>query len=113
FAICEHLGTMTVPLVMEGSLRVIAKRRLLELAGGHGDCIDQVNAWYSIASKATWHSLSEVRQLFPHADVVGDKTIFNIKGNDYRLIVHILYSKGIIYIRDLLTHAEYNKGGWK
>jgi mRNA interferase HigB len=104
---------MTVPLVMEGSLRVIAKRRLLELATGYGDCVNQVNIWYNIASKAIWHNLSEVRQTFPQADVVGDKTVFNIKGNDYRLIVHILYDKGIIYIRDLLTHAEYNKGKWK
>ncbi len=86
-------------------MRVIAKRRLLELAAGYGDCVDQVNAWYSIASKAIWHDLSEVRQVFPHADIVGDKTVFNIKGSDYRLIVHILYNKGIIYIRDLLTHA--------
>jgi mRNA interferase HigB len=98
---------------MEGSLRVIAKRRLLELAGGHGDCIDQVNAWYSIASKATWHDLSEVRQTFRHADIVGDKTVFNIKGNDYRLVVYILYKTQTIYIKHLLTHAEYDKGAWK
>ncbi len=44
---------------------------------------------------------------------VGNKTVFNIKGNDYRLIVHILYDKGIIYIQHLLTHAEYDKGAWK
>jgi mRNA interferase HigB len=58
-------------------------------------------------------NLSEVRQTFRHADVVGDKTVFNIKGNDYRLIVHIRYDLGIIYIKDLLTHAEYDRGTWK
>lgn len=85
----------------------------MTLAAAHGDCGDQVAAWYKIASKATWRSLSEVRRTFPHADLVGDKTVFNIKGNAYRLVVHVLYDKGIIYIRDLLTHAEYNKGAWK
>ena len=49
----------------------------------------------------------------PYAAIVGDKTVFNIKGNDYRLIVHIRYSTGTIYIKDLLTHAEYDKGTWK
>jgi mRNA interferase HigB len=44
---------------------------------------------------------------------VAGKTVFNIKGNDYRLIVDILYDKGIIYIKDLLTHAEYDRGAWK
>lgn len=94
-------------------MRVIAKSRLLGLARAYGDCESQVTHWYGIASKANWHNLSEVRQSFPHADQVGDKTVFNIKGNDYRLIVHILYSKGIIYIRHLLTHAKYDKGNWK
>jgi len=57
--------------------------------------------------------LSDVRQTFCHADLVGDKTVFNIKGNDYRLITVIRYDLGIIYIKDLLTHAEYDKGKWK
>jgi mRNA interferase HigB len=43
---------------------------------------------------------------------VGDKTVFNIKGSDYRLIVHINYAMGIIYFKHLLTHAEYDKGTW-
>lgn len=94
-------------------MRIIAKSRLVALANVHGDCIQQVTDWYNIASKAEWHSLSEVRQTFRHADPVGDKTVFNIKGNDYRLIVYIRYEAGVIYIKDLLTHAEYDKGGWK
>lgn len=98
-------------------MRVIAKKRLMELArelsARHGDCVEQVSAWYRIASKATWHDLSDVRQAFRHADIVGDKTVFNIKGNNCRLIVHINYTTRTIYIRDLLTHNEYDNGGWK
>lgn len=94
-------------------MRIIAKSRLMAQAAGYGDCVKQVADWYNIASKATWRNLSEVRQTFRHADLVGDKTVFNIKGNDYRLIVHIRYGAGIIYIKQLLTHAEYDKGAWK
>lgn len=94
-------------------MRVIAKRRLFDLAAEYGDCVNPVNAWYHIASKAAWHSLNEVRQTYPQADLVGDKAVFNIKGNDYRLIVHIQYKTQTIYIRHLLTHAEYDKGNWK
>ena len=85
----------------------------MEFADAHGDCRSQVIAWYQIASKATWRNLAEVRQTFRHADAVGNKTVFNIKGNDYRLVVHILYDKGIIYIQHVLTHAEYDKGAWR
>jgi mRNA interferase HigB len=105
---CEHLIKLR-----ERGMRIIAKSRLMALAAAHGDCIGQVTVWYNIANKATWHDLSEVRRTFPHADPVGDKTVFNIKGNAYRLIVYIRYDLGIIYIKGLLTHAEYNKGAWK
>lgn len=94
-------------------MRIIAKSRLLSLASAYGDCVPQVTAWYAIASKAAWRNLSDVRQVFRHANAVGDKTVFNVKGNDYRLIVYIRYDLGIIYIKDLLTHAEYDKGAWK
>ncbi|MFI5273811.1 MAG: type II toxin-antitoxin system HigB family toxin [Ktedonobacterales bacterium] len=94
-------------------MRIIAKSRLMAFAAAHGDCVDQVTAWYNIASKATWRNLSDVRRTFPHADLVGDKTVFNIKGNDCWLIVYIRYDLGMIYIKSLLTHAEYDKGTWK
>lgn len=55
---------------------------------------------------------------FPHADAATVRsgntvTIFNIGGNDYRLIVSIKYKWGVVYVRDFLTHAEYSKDAWK
>jgi len=94
-------------------VRILAKSRLLELAQAHGDCVDQVTDWYKIASKEDWRTLIEVRESFRHADSVDGYTVFNIKGNDYRLIVEMHYDKGIICIKHLLTHAEYDKGEWK
>ena len=94
-------------------MRFIAKSRLLARAEEHGDCVTQIQEWCIAARNAQWHDLSEVRQTYRYADVVGDKTVFKIKGNHYRLIVHINYETGIIYFKDLLTHAEYDKGHWK
>jgi mRNA interferase HigB len=94
-------------------MRIIAKRVLMQKAQLYGDCITQTERWYRAASTASWRNLAEVRVVYPHADVVGDKTIFNLKGNDYRLIVYINYETQIIYIKDLLTHATYDRGGWQ
>jgi mRNA interferase HigB len=105
------IGSMV--LRRSDEMRVIANRRLLHLAARHGDCVDQAADWYRVARSSDWHALVDVRRSFRHADIVGDKTVFNIKGNDYRLIVHIRCSTGTIYIKDLLTHAEYDKGAWK
>jgi mRNA interferase HigB len=85
---------------------------LLKAAQTHGDGLDvALDIWYRIACKASWKSLEEVRQVFPSADGVGKYTIFNIKGNSYRLITVIFYPT-TLFIRDVLTHAEYDKGRW-
>lgn len=94
-------------------MRVIAKRNLMQAATAHGDCVAQVENWFRVASRAQWRSLVEVRQIFPHADLVDDKTVFNIKGNGYRLIVYINYAAQTILFKHLLTHAEYDKGTWR
>ncbi len=68
-----------------------------------------LESWYRVARKAEWNSLQDVRREFPSADGGGDYTVFNIKGNDYRLIALIFYKAKRLYVRDVLTHAEYDK----
>jgi mRNA interferase HigB len=58
-------------------------------------------------------SFAEVRSLFPHVSRVGQLTIFNIAGNNVRLIVSMRYGEGRVYIRHVLTHAEYDKEKWR
>jgi mRNA interferase HigB len=94
-------------------MHVISRKKLKEAAGRHGELEGPLDAWYRIAKKASWQSLADIRQIFSSADVVGRWTVFNIKGNQYRLITEINYNSGRIYIRDVLTHAEYDRGGWK
>jgi mRNA interferase HigB len=94
-------------------VRIVAKRVLMEMAARHGDCAEQVSRWYRITAKNEWRNLNDVRATFPSADQVGDRLVFNIKGNHYRLIVGVNYDTATLFIKHLLTHAEYDKETWK
>src|SRR5277367_482782 len=96
----------------EACLHVISRKKLLEAADRHRDLAGPADVWYRIAKKAEWKSVAEVRRVFPSADAVGQFTVFNIKGNAYRLITEINYQTQKIFLRFVLTHAEYSKGGW-
>ena len=72
-----------------------------------------ISQWYKVASLATWRSLVDVRKVYPHADFVDPYTVFNIKGNSYRLVVKIEYRWQIIFVKHMLTHDEYTRGNWK
>src|SRR6266852_5545230 len=80
---------------------------LLEAGEEHGDLGAPLDAWYRIAKKAEWKNLMEARRELPTADAVGKFTVFNIKGNAYRLITEVNYRTGRIFLRHVLTHAEY------
>lgn len=94
-------------------MKIIVVGTLRKASQKHADLQQPLDDWYQIAKKSSWQSLEEVRQTFPSADAVGNFTVFNIKGNRYRLIVGIDYRKARIYIKYILTHAEYDKGDWK
>ena len=72
-----------------------------------------ISDWYKIAKAAEWKSLVEVRKVYPHADYVHPYTVYNLKANKYRLVVKIEYRWQIVFVKHLLTHAEYDKGAWK
>jgi mRNA interferase HigB len=77
------------------------------------DANKAVEAWYNTVKVAEWGNLEDVRQIYTSAESVGNFTVFNIKGNTYRLIVSIDYEDGTIYYKYFLTHAEYDKDKWK
>jgi mRNA interferase HigB len=93
-------------------MHVISRKKLKEAAGKHADRTGPLGSWFRIAKKASWRSLADVRRTFSSADAVGKWTIFNVKGNQYRLVAEINYMFGRVYIRHVLTHAEYDRGGW-
>lgn len=94
-------------------MHIISRKKLLEFATSYSDAAVPLDNWYRIAKVAKWKYLDEVRCDFSTAEAVGNFTVFNIKGNNYRLIVDIIYSTQTIYIKYILTHAEYDKDKWK
>lgn len=91
-------------------MRIIAKKTLREFWELHPDAEDPLLAWYREVEKEDWGMTSQVKDKYRNASFVRDnRVIFNIKGNDYRLVVKINYKFRICYIRFIGTHVEYNK----
>lgn len=94
-------------------MHLIAISKLRADAARYPDVSMQVEAWYSTVKNASWQSLEDVRVIYRDAEAVGNFTVFNLKGNAYRLIVGIDYEDGTIYYKYFLTHADYDKDQWK
>ena len=94
-------------------MRIISRRALREFWQVEKAAEQPLDDWYRLVKKAEWQNLTQVRTIFPHADLVGKCIVFNIGGNKYRLITKINFEKQIIYIRFVLTHKEYDKDYWK
>jgi mRNA interferase HigB len=94
-------------------MHVISYRRLREFSKQHADCGEALDNWFKVVSKESWSNLLAIQCIFPKAEAVGNFTVFNIKGNKYRLIVSIDYERQLMYIKYVLTHAEYDKEKWK
>lgn len=94
-------------------MHIITRSRLLEFWEKHPDSETSLRLWYKLTDTANWEKFVEVREVFSAADQVENFTIFNIGGNKYRLIVFIDYTSKKVFIRHILTHAEYDKNDWK
>lgn len=89
---------------------IIIKRTLNEFGQKHTQAIEPLNRWYELAKKADWGSFTDIKQDINSVDAVGnDRYVFNIKGNDYRLVTMIHFDIRTIYIRFVGTHKEYDK----
>jgi mRNA interferase HigB len=91
----------------------ITRKRLLEFSKKHSEYSSAIDSWYRIFKHTDFDSFEELRRAFPSADQVGKLTVFNIGGNKVRLIVAMHYNTHRVYIRKVLTHAEYNRQKWK
>jgi mRNA interferase HigB len=94
-------------------LRVISRKRLREFWTRHADAEDPLKTWFGVSKRARWNNLVKVQHTYSSVEAVGGHAAFNIKGNTYRLIAKIEYRLHIIFIKDVLTHAEYDKDRWK
>ena len=94
-------------------MHVISLKRIREFFTTHRDAESSLIAWYNTTKKANWHSLAELKQVYPSADLVGRYVVFNIRGNKYRLISRVIYRSQTIFVIAVMTHQEYDLGKWK
>lgn len=94
-------------------MNVISYKRIRQFSSIYRDAAIPLRAWYSTVKKASWQSLAELKRVYPSADLVGRYTVFNIRGNKYRLIVRIVYRGQAVFIVAILTHEQYDVGKWK
>jgi mRNA interferase HigB len=94
-------------------MHVITRKRLNEFADTHPETRSSLAHWYQSVKNNHFSNFAHLRETFPSADQVGKLTVFNIAGNKVRLIAAIHYNRDKIYIRAVLTHAEYDKLRWR
>lgn len=91
-------------------MRIITKKRIDDFSTIHPDAKTALEDWYLKTEQSEWDNFSDIRKTFNSVDSIRDKRyVFNIKGNNYRLIALILFVPKIVFIRFIGTHAEYDK----
>lgn len=97
-------------------MRIIARRTLREFIAAHAGHRSQsalkaaLDSWFAEVSKAAWASTADVKRFYATASIVSaDRIVFNIKGNDYRLVVAVDFEKAIVWIKWVGTHKDYDR----
>ncbi|MEN2427992.1 type II toxin-antitoxin system HigB family toxin [Chromobacterium vaccinii] len=94
-------------------MRLISNKKLRDFSMHHSGAGTLLQAWRRIIERNSFANYSELKNTFNSVDKVDELYVFNIGGNKYRLIAFIMFSKQTIYIKHVLTHREYDRGGWK
>ncbi len=91
-------------------MHVISRKRLVEFWMQHPQAEQPLTAWFAEVKSARWKTPQEIKAVHRNASILPNQpVVFNIKGNDYRIVIAIEYQKGIVFIRFVSTHEEYHK----
>lgn len=91
-------------------MRIVTHKTITSFYAKHANSKTALEEWYVKVSKAEWTCFSDIKTSFNSADSVGNnRFVFNIKGNDYRLVAIVLFQIKIVYVRFIGTHSAYNK----
>ena len=94
-------------------MRIVSRKAITEAAARHSEWSASLNAWYKINKNADWKNFTDVRNSWNNSDVVGRFVVFDIGHNRCRLIATIKYKWRMVYIRRILSHAEYDEKEWQ
>jgi mRNA interferase HigB len=110
----DFLGT----LYQYDIMLLIGQDVLVRTLKTHSDARKWIASWVATVEDAQWQSLEDIRSDYPSADGVKLKsrlvvTVFNVKGNEYRLLTNVDYQGQVVQVLELMSHAEYDKDRWK
>lgn len=94
-------------------MRIISRKAIREASGKHTEWSASLKAWYKITKAADWKNFADVRNSWNNSDSVGRFVVFDISHNRCRLIATIKYEWKMVYIRRILSHAEYDRKEWQ
>jgi mRNA interferase HigB len=94
-------------------MHVISQKALRTIWQRESESEQPLRRWHKLMTTTEFGSFAALRDTFPSVDMVGDLTVFNIGGNKYRLVASIHFNRHKVYVRHVLTHAEYDQGSWK
>ena len=105
------MGTMYNALKLIGvDVNIIAKGTLRDFWERHAETEQSLKSWYHIASKASWTRPHDIKRIFASASIIADnRVVFDICGNNYRLVVKFNYPCQMWFVRFIGTHKEYDK----
>ena len=92
---------------------IIKRGALVQFWERHPDAKASLESRYGVVRRANWRTPAEMKMVYPNADLVGRRTIFNIAGNKYRLIARVNYQSQRVFVLYIRTHADYDRGDWK
>lgn len=91
-------------------MRIISKRKLTEYWEKHPESERPLTNWYNVSRKADWENINQVKDTFPYVSILSNsRIVFNVKGNDFRLIIEARFNIRLLYICWVGTHADYDK----
>jgi mRNA interferase HigB len=94
-------------------VRVISHKAIVRFGQRHPEAATSLDAWYRITRRADWSGFADVRTVFPSVDRVGASYVFDIPHNRYRLVAEVNFTHRCVFVRRILTHAEYDRRRWQ
>lgn len=94
-------------------MHIISWKKLSDFIEDYPTSESSLRSWHKIIRESDFSNFNELKMTFRTIDQVGNLTVFNINGNYFRLIAAIHYNRQKVYVRDILTHTEYDKNKWK
>lgn len=94
-------------------MHIITQKRIWDAKDKYPECANALDGWYRVIKKNHFNNFAELKKTFGSVDKVKNVYIFDIGGNKLRLIATIHFQRQKLYIREILTHKQYDKGTWK